>query len=277
MLAYFNQNIDYLVIGRLLGPAALGVYSLAYKLVTWPVLKISHVTLRVAFPAFSRLQHDDEAMRRSYLRLIAVLALVVFPLLVGLAVLGPEAIPLIFGAKWQAAVAPTQILCLAGMIKAVNCSVGSIFMSRGRPDLELKTNLLGTLLLGGFVLGGVRWGVPGVAAAVLFAGLIGFPIQQTVANRLIRLRWASYLDAIRVALVACSALLAALAAWRFEALARGWPAGVVLAGAVPLAAVVYAAMLSLQGYDWPGLLRLIAGRGQRPAAPSSAPQSQLAG
>jgi len=40
IINYFNRNLDYLLIGRFLGPEALGYYVLAYKLMLIPVRKI---------------------------------------------------------------------------------------------------------------------------------------------------------------------------------------------------------------------------------------------
>lgn len=260
LLGYFAANIDYIIIGRMLGPAALGAYSLAYKLVTWPMMKISHVALRVLFPAFARVQHDDAALQRNYMRFTGTLALVVFPLLAALAVLAPEAVPLLFGPQWQAAVFPTQVLCGVGAFKALVCSIGTIFLSKGRPDIELKLNLFGAVKLVPFLLVGVQWGLEGVALALLASSLTGAPLQQYFANRLIGLPTKTYLAALSVPTLATIALGAMLLAYRWAGLQYGLASWQLLAGAVPLAAATYMAAISALGCDWRAIVRQVAGR-----------------
>ncbi|HEY9722091.1 MAG TPA: MOP flippase family protein [Oscillatoriaceae cyanobacterium] len=266
LLSYASANVDYLMIGRVLGPGALGAYSLAYKLVTWPMLKISHVTLRVAYPAFARLQEDQPAFRAAYAKLVATLALATFPLLTGLALLAPQLIPLVFGAGWTAAVGPTQVLCLAGLLKALVCSIGTVFMSRGRPDLELKLNLAGLAVLALSVGLGVRSGILGVAIAVAASTLVGAPVQQVVALKLIGLRAGAFLEGLRAPFLATLALALALGGWIMIAMPLGLPAWGVLAGGTLVGALIYPAMLSLLGFDWLRLARHLAGRRAAPAA-----------
>jgi O-antigen/teichoic acid export membrane protein len=266
LMSYVIANVDYLVIGRLLGPAALGAYSLAYKLVTWPMMKISHVTLRVALPAFARIQDDNETFCRHYVKLVGALALIIFPLLGGLALLAPEVIPLLFGPQWSAAIFPTQILCLVGALKAMVCSIGTIFLSRGRPDLEFKLNAFGAVKLTVFVLIGARWGIDGVAIAYLLSSLTGVPLQQYMANRLIGLSTGRYLQALAAPGVATLLMGGVLAGWRSLALAQHWPVSVLLLGAIGLCAATYLSALSVLGYDWQALVRQLAGR---PAARAS--------
>lgn len=260
LFSYMSANVDYLLVGRMVGPAALGAYSLAYKLVTWPMLKISHVTLRVIYPTFSRIQNDDEALRRGYGKLTQALALVTFPILAGLAVYAPEAIPFIFGPHWSAAVFPTQVLCFSGAMKALVCSIGTIFLSKGRPDLELKLNIYGLCQLTVFLLIGIHWGINGVAIALAFSSLIHAPVQQYFANRLIGLTPGRYLAGLGVPVAATAVAAVALVAWRLTALGHGAPGWLVLAGAVPVGALSYMVAMSALGFDWPSLARQIAGR-----------------
>jgi O-antigen/teichoic acid export membrane protein len=265
MLGYFNGNVDYLIVGRLMGSAALGVYSLAYKLVTMPLTKVSHVVLRVAYPTFSRLQGDDEAFQRHYLTLVATLAAVSFPLLAGLAIFAPEIIGLVFGARWDAAVLPTRVLCLVGVCKALVCSIGVVFMSKGRPGLELKLNLYGAVKLPIFLLIGAPWGLPGVAWAYLASSLTGMPVQQHFANRLLGLSWRRYLQALAPAAGATAAMALGLGAWHWLALAP-WAS---LAGALLLGPALYLPILQGLGFDWRGLLGRASGRTPK-TAPAAA-------
>lgn len=265
VFGYVSANVDYVIVGRMMGPAALGVYSLAYKLVTMPMQRVSYIVLRVAYPAFSRLQHDDEALRRHYLTLVGTLAAVVFPLLAGLAVLAPEAISLVFGPRWAAAAVPTQLLCLVGALKALVCSIGVVFMTKGRPELEMRLNAFGALKLPVFLLIGAHWGLNGLVIAYGLSSLSGVPVQQHFANRVLGLTWGRYLGAIAPPTAAAAGMLATLALLRHQLLVVGQPAWVVLGAAVIFGAPMYLLALGACGYDWPAMANRILGRRQAPA------------
>lgn len=84
IINYFARNADYLLIGRFLGAQALRYYTLAHRIMLYPMQNISSVLVRVMFPAFSRLQEQLERFRRAYLRVAASITLVTFPLMMGL-------------------------------------------------------------------------------------------------------------------------------------------------------------------------------------------------
>ena len=71
---YWAANIDYLLIGRYLGPEQLGVYTVAYNLVVIPVSKLNPVLSKVAFPVFAKRQTDAEALRRGFGELVELVA-----------------------------------------------------------------------------------------------------------------------------------------------------------------------------------------------------------
>ena len=62
IINYFNRNLDYIIIGSFLGAEALGYYTLAYRLMLFPLSKISHVIIKVMFPAFSIIPGLPKAM-----------------------------------------------------------------------------------------------------------------------------------------------------------------------------------------------------------------------
>jgi len=53
------SNIDYFVVGRYLGAAALAHYTLAFQLAIIPVQRLAEILSRVAFPSLARIQSDS--------------------------------------------------------------------------------------------------------------------------------------------------------------------------------------------------------------------------
>lgn len=243
---YARENADYLLVGRLLGVTQFGYYSMAYRLITWPLRNISWLVTRVAFPAFSNIQDDLPRLRRGYLRSVSYISLITFPMLVGLIAVAPELIRTIYTVKWAPAILPIQILCVAGLFKSVGTTVGSIIKSRGRADIELKWNLVYLVLSIVFVLFGIPFGIVGVATSITILFVLATPIIQGISNHLIDLSWKEYLKALRPATLGSALMLFELIVYkRFLtslAQASDW---VILCTSVPLGAISYFLLLKL--------------------------------
>jgi len=160
---YFSRNLDYLLIGKFLGAEPLGYYTLAYKLMLYPLQNITSVVTRVTFPAFSKIQHDLVKLQAAYLKMIRAISLVTFPLMAGIFVLAPELIMLMFGQKWAPAIVLIRIFCFSGMIQSVGTTVGSIRLSVGESRQHLRMGIFNAVVAGIVVAVSLRWGVVGVA------------------------------------------------------------------------------------------------------------------
>ena len=196
IVGYFNNNVDYLLVGKILGTSALGFYTLAYELAIFPTKKISSIVSRVAFPSFAIIQDEDYRLRHGYLKVISYISFLTFPLLSGLMVLSPKFIVAVYGAKWIPTILPLQILCVYGMIGSVGTTVGTVLNAKGRPDIGLKWNLLMILVKSGVVFIGAQYGIVGVAVAILLLFLLAGPIIIKITISLINLRFRKYLSAL---------------------------------------------------------------------------------
>jgi len=61
LLNYFTRNFDNVLIGRVLGPAALGIYAKAYGLLMLPINQVNMPIGAVLLPGLSRLQNNFRA------------------------------------------------------------------------------------------------------------------------------------------------------------------------------------------------------------------------
>lgn len=129
---YFTTKIDQMIIGITLGPIALGYYSMAMNLIMQPVQKLNSMINRVAFPVFSKIQSDDKKLRRAYLLITNMLTSFNAPLLAGVVVSAPYAMPILLGTEWADSIVIIQILCLYGLFKALGNPSGSLFIAVGK-------------------------------------------------------------------------------------------------------------------------------------------------
>lgn len=185
---YFARNADNFLIGRFLGAQDLGYYSLAYRFLLYPIQTISAVIGRVMFPFYSRIQDDFLRFRRHYLNVAASVALVTFPMMVGLMALAEPFVLAVLGPQWRPVIVLLQILAPIGLMQSIGSTVGAIYQAKGRTDWMLWWGVAaGSVVMLSFLIG-LRWGITGVAAAYAVASAVLVYPSFAIPFRLISLR-----------------------------------------------------------------------------------------
>jgi PST family polysaccharide transporter len=169
---YFATNADNFLIGKYLSSSALGVYSLAYKIMLYPLQNISRILTRVLFPAFSTIKDDNQKFKKSYLRVIFFISLVSFPLMIGLISVAGLFVDVLFGDKWDGLAILLIILAPSGILHSIYTTVGVLYTAKGNTDTQFKLGAVDSFLtVGGFFIG-LSYGVNGVAFAYLTVSII---------------------------------------------------------------------------------------------------------
>jgi PST family polysaccharide transporter len=235
---YFARNADKLLIGRFLGSQELGYYDLAYRLMQFPLQGISAVIGRVMFPLYSRMQDDAGQFGRTYLKVASAIALISFPLMLGLTALARPFVLTLFGVGWMPVIPLLLILAPLGAVQSIATTVGHIYMAKGRTDWALWWTIgAGLLIVLSFVLG-LPWGILGVTSsyAIMFL-LLTYP-AFAVPFRLIGLRVRD-LGGVLWRSATCSLAMYAAVASTALWLPPGVPGWLTLSLLVPLGAAVY--------------------------------------
>lgn len=208
ILNYVARNLDSVLIGRFLGATDLGFYTIAYKLMLWPVQNITAVVGRALFPTWSRSQNDTNELARGYLQATAGIAFLTAPLMWGLFVLRDPLIDVAIGSKWHESAAILAWLAPVGFLQSVVAVQGVLYMVKGRTDLFFRWGLLvGAVTMTAFVAG-LRWGVEGVACGYFVSSLLLFFPSFVVPFRFLGLKPRAALVAI-VPPSACALAMAA--------------------------------------------------------------------
>ncbi len=188
VMNYFARNVDYLLIGKFLGAESLGYYTLAYKLMLYPLQNVTWTIQKVMFPAFSVIQNDIAKVKNAYLKMIKSISITVFPMMFGLFALAPELIDAVYGAKWLPSVIVIRIFCFCGMIQCLSSTAGTIYQSQGRSDIQFKIGFLGSLGAVLSIILGLRWGIEGVAACYTAYSILWGFYSLYIVERLISLK-----------------------------------------------------------------------------------------
>ena len=169
---YFARNADNFLIGKFIGSSMLGMYSVAYKIMLYPLEHISRVIVRVLFPAFSKVKHDNTRFKNGYLNAIIFIALVTFPVMTGLFAISETFVAVMFGNKWAGMAALLMIMAPIGMIQSIVTTIGSIYAAKGTTGLMFKIGAVNSVITVSSFIIGLPYGVEGVAIAYAGANLI---------------------------------------------------------------------------------------------------------
>ncbi len=182
----FRNNVDYLLVGRILGAASLGFYTMAYRMPELLIRSLNYVLGNVSLPALAKTQDDRPKMQKFYFGYIRFLSMFVFPVGVGLAFTAPVFIPLFLSDKWIPAIVPTSLISIALGITALGYVPGVLYKAISRPDILNKLAFIKMPIAVLILWYSMRWGIVGVAAAQIAIALISVSLDMLVVNRVMK-------------------------------------------------------------------------------------------
>lgn len=218
------------VVGRWLGAASLGYYTRADRLASLPFQYVGGSLFEVAFPAMARGQRRLDRLRLVHLHCMELLSLATLPLSVLMLVGAPEIVAVMLGGQWDATVSVLQVLALA--VPFQTCGVLNIAAVRGTGAVRQETwrQAAHSVLVVFGAWFGSRWGLSGVAVAMVGAHAAAHLIMAQAALSLLGVRWRQLLQRWLPALWAGA--WSALALW----MTVGWLRALALPGVAALAA-----------------------------------------
>jgi O-antigen/teichoic acid export membrane protein len=177
LLYYVSTRADDLLVGRYLGRAPLGSYRIAYRLANLPTTEIVSVLETVAFPALAaRARESREWAIDTYSRYLTLTCGLAGPLAAVFAALAQPLVAALLGPAYASAAAPLAIMCVAGYLRALVSTAGSLVLGLGRPALDTAMGAMraAVLVLGIILL--APHGVVGAAIASLLSLVVTVPI-----------------------------------------------------------------------------------------------------
>jgi len=240
ILNWAQLNVDNLLVGRFLGAANLGVYSLAFAIGFAPVNRLSEPLGQVLFPAFSRIQ-DRQQIALIWLRASRMLALIAVPAMLGLIVIAHDFVQVVFGQKWMGAVVVLQLLAPISLFQTLTGFNASVLQSIDRTRLLLRLTAVTTVLSMAAFAGGLPWGIKGVAVAYLIATVVLQSGYLWLTARAISMPLRQWLGSVSGVLQAGLLMLLVVAAAREALLSAAVPAAGRLAVLILLGVLSYAA------------------------------------
>lgn len=237
--AVIFYNTDYLFVGRVLGAASLGLYTIGFRIPELAILNVAHVAADVLFPAYSAL--DRARLREGYLKSLRYLTMLTVPLAAGVAMLAKPTILVIFGHKWAGSIPVTRTIAAYTLFATLAIPPGTVLKVTRRAWMMVAFSIPVIFVLAGLLVVFTSEGIVAVALATSALQATIAPVQAAVVSRQLEMPfWHSVRELIPPTLAA-SAMAATL--WGMIQLIAGYVPQLLIG--VPLGAAVYIALLWL--------------------------------
>jgi O-antigen/teichoic acid export membrane protein len=179
-LGFLIGNIDYIVVGRVLGAKELGFYYLAYNVGSWPYVILSPIVVSVTVAAFSRVRHDRARLKERVGTSLAALVGVGFPANALIAALAGPLILVFYGPRWSSAAPALAFTAVYGGLRLPADLFSNIAIAEGRTRAMLMYQVAYLAGLAPLTIVCVHvWGIVGAGiahviaiAAVLLPGMV---------------------------------------------------------------------------------------------------------
>lgn len=185
LISFGILNLDYLVVGNILGADQLGVYWVAFNVSFWPVVFIQTAARRVTISTFAKVQDDIERLRAGFATAIELMMLLAIPTSLGLAIFSREVVVTLYGERWEAGAVPLRFLALTGLVRLVAMLMRDMITARGHSRAVRNTDALWIIALVPALIVGVRTdGLRGAGIAQLVVvSLVALPIYMWIMHR----------------------------------------------------------------------------------------------
>lgn len=234
---FVYSNSDFLVAGRMLGQAALGAYDFAWTLTNIPVEKLTSLVSNVTPTVFASIQDDTRALERSVLAVTEGIATVAFPVAIGLCLVSSDLIRGVFGAKWESAIIPLQLLGIYTALRSVMPILPAALTVRGRTRFLMYHGIASVILFPIAFFWASRFGTLGIAGVwVALYPVSVIPLIYLTCR--IVTTWRAYWGALRGATVATVAMATVVFAVT-RSLPASYPSLLRLAIEVTIGVVAY--------------------------------------
>ena len=185
LLDRIYSNIYPIIIGKFYSAADLGQYTRAKQYANLPSQTLTGVLQQVTFPVLSQIQEDTERLGNSYRRMLRFTVFIIFPIMIGMAVLAHPLVIALVTDKWEQCVPYLQVICLASIWYPVHSINLNLLQVKGRSDLFLRLEIIKKAIVTVAIFICVPFGIMGICVGAVCTSLICLAINTYYTGKLI--------------------------------------------------------------------------------------------
>ncbi|WP_216641129.1 lipopolysaccharide biosynthesis protein [Solibacillus sp. R5-41] len=198
------SNIRSLLIGKMFSPVMLGFYNRGEQFPSILIGNINGSIQSVIFPALSSQQDNKQRIKEMVRRSIVTSSFIVFPMMIGLAVIAEPLVKIMLTEKWLPAVPFLQIFCAVYALWPLHTANLQAINALGRSDIFLKLEIIKKIIGLGILLIGIPFGVHAMAIGSFVGGIIAVFLNAypnlTLLNYSVKEQWKDIMPSLLIAL-----------------------------------------------------------------------------
>lgn len=198
LLIKITSQVDYLIIGKMVGKGPLGIYTFAFILTEALRGQFVNIFSKVLYPVFSKKQDDNEGLKKYFIELVRIASLILIPLMFFFIFFTEEIVINLFGNKWIEAIPIIKIFCISVMFHTTFLSTTPLIRGSGKPKTEMHFQLVKALVfyLPLIFIGTYYYGILGAAWGSLVAKILTMFLALFYLHRIFGIKLIEVLKAI---------------------------------------------------------------------------------
>jgi len=188
-LWFISQHVDRFIIGRWLGPVNLGYYDKGMSLGMTPLSFLTMNINAVMFSSFSMNKEDLRKVKMSFLKGIALISFINYPLYLGLIIVAPYFVNSILGNKWLPMTLSFQIILLGLVFKSFVGLTANLNVGIGKYKEHTIRSFYALIILTICCILLFKYGIIGISFGFLIYCVIEILLLLDLANKNIQLKW----------------------------------------------------------------------------------------
>ena len=137
---FASRRVDNAIVSGLFGADVVGAYNLAYNVADVPAVQVGEQIGDVLLPSFARM--GPSARKNALVRSTGLLALVTFPLAIGLGAVAPALVQALLPPEWRDVGPMLMLLSVLGVVRPLGWTISSYLLACGSPRLDAALELI---------------------------------------------------------------------------------------------------------------------------------------
>ncbi len=204
ILSYVLTNIDYLFVGYYLGAAALGVYTVAFRIPELLIVQFCSLVGKVIFPVYAKIKDESDMLNKAFLTTMNYVSLVTVPIGLGLMLIAKPFVITIFTDKWSEAIPVMRAISLYALFLSLGYNANHVYKAKGEISVMTTISTVRVVLLAP-ALWWATSQIKSIEAVGWTHAVIAFiagAVNLIVASRLLKISPLSIFTTLRSSIVA---------------------------------------------------------------------------
>jgi O-antigen/teichoic acid export membrane protein len=191
---YFTSQADTIIIGKLLGMEALGLYNLVKQIIEKSVYTLNSIMNKITFPMFSKIQNDEIKLKEIYLKVLGILTFIQYPILATQFFYGYDILLFILGDKWIGTEELIKLFAIYSLFLVYGNPTGALLLSKGKANWGFYSNAVYFVLYPVSIYLFINlYGLNGALYGYIFIGLLSiYPYWKLMISKLINVEFFEY-------------------------------------------------------------------------------------